>query len=470
MRLLVVGGGPAGITAALQARELGADVTLLEAEQVGGTSLNRGPAPVRTLARAARLARDWSSWQRFGLEGPRPVPNLEAVLANSAQVARYAHDKKDIAGHLRHHGIDLAEHLGPVRFTGPHTMTAEDGRRWRADRVVIAVGCRAAPLPVPGGELALTYQDIWTLKALPQEVTVIGGADTGCQIASIFADLGAGVRLIEAGPRLVPAADASISAALGQAFEAKGITLITGARVQALERSRERVSIQFTRGGPAEHATTEAVFAAVGWPANVQNLNLDAAAVTSNPRALPVDDYLQTNVGHIFAAGDVNGRSKLVQSARLEGRIAAWNAVLGPTRQPGYDVVPSGSFTDPEYGTVGMTEDQASHDHHIAVGIARYDDLVRPLADGHPDGFCKLIADRRSHRILGAHVLGEYSAETVQVVATAMRAGMNVEQLAEMQFAFPTFTEAVSMAAQKACRTIGIGQFPPAWSYLGPPE
>ena len=470
MRLLVVGGGPAGITAALQARELGADVTLLEAEQVGGTSLNRGPAPVRTLARAARLARDWSSWQRFGLEGPRPVANLEAVLANSAQVARYAHDKKDIAGHLRHHGIDLAEHLGPARFTGPHTMTAEDGRRWRADRVVIAVGCRAAPLPVPGGELALTYQDIWTLKALPQEVTVIGGADTGCQIASIFADLGAGVRLIEAGPRLVPAADASISAALGQAFEAKGITLITGARVQALERSRERVSIQFTRGGPAEHATTEAVFAAVGWPANVQNLNLDAAAVTSNPRALPVDDYLQTNVGHIFAAGDVNGRSKLVQSARLEGRIAAWNAVLGPTRQPGYDVVPSGSFTDPEYGTVGMTEDQASHDHHIAVGIARYDDLVRPLADGHPDGFCKLIADRRSHLILGAHVLGEYSAETVQVVATAMRAGMNVEQLAEMQFAFPTFTEAVSMAAQKACRTIGIGQFPPAWSYLGPPE
>ena len=104
------------------------------------------------------------------------------------------------------------------------------------------------------------------------------------------------------------------------------------------------------------------------------------------------------------------------------------------------------------------------------MGIARYDDLVRPVADGHPDGFCKLIADRRSHAILGAHVLGEYSAETVQVVATAMAAGMTVDQLAEMQFAFPTFTEAVSMAAQKACRTIGIGQYPAAWSYLGPEE
>ena len=469
MRLLVAGGGPGGAAAALQARELGADVTLLEAEQVGGTSLNRGPAPVRTLARAARLARDWSSWERFGLEGPRPVPNLEAVLANCGRVARYAHDKKDIAGHLRHNGIDLDEHLGPVRFTGPHTVRAGDGRSWRADRIIIAVGCRAAALPVPGGELALTYEDIWTLKALPQQVTVIGGADTGCQIASIFADLGARVRLIEAGPRLVPGADASISTALGQAFEARGIQVLTGTSVQALERGSEQVIIHFTRGGPAEHATTEAVFAAVGWPASLQGLDLDAGTVTSTPRAIPVDDYLRTNVEHIFAVGDVNGRSKLVQSARLEGRIAAWNAVHGPARQVVHDVVPSGSFTDPEYGTVGLTEDQAALAHDIVVGIAWYNDLIRPVADGHPDGFCKLIADRRSHAILGAHVLGEYSAETVQVVATAMRAGMNVEQLAEMQFAYPTFTEAVSMAAQKACRTIGIGQFPPAWSYLGPP-
>jgi pyruvate/2-oxoglutarate dehydrogenase complex dihydrolipoamide dehydrogenase (E3) component len=470
MRLLVAGGGPAGAAAALQARELGADVTLLEAGQVGGTNLNRGPAPVRTLARAARLARDWSSWERFGLEGPRPVPNLQAVLANGTRVARYAHDKKDIAGHLRHNGIDLDEHLGPVQFSGPHTLRAADGRSWRADRIIIAVGCRPAALPVPGGELALTYEDIWTLKALPEQVTVIGGADTGCQMASIFADLGADVRLIEAGPRLVPGADASISTALGQAFEAKGIQVITGASVQALERSSEQVIIHFTRGGSTEHATTDSAFAAVGWPANLHGLDLDAAAVISSPRAIPVDDYLRTNVEHIFAAGDVNGLSKLVQSARLEGRIAAWNAVHGPARRLVHDVVPSGSFTDPEYGTVGLTEDQAVGDYDIAVGIAWYDDLVRPVADGRPDGFCKLIADRRSHAILGAHVLGEYSAETVQVVATAMRAGMNVEQLAEMQFAYPTFTEAVSMAAQKVCRNIGIGKFPPAWSYLGPPE
>jgi pyruvate/2-oxoglutarate dehydrogenase complex dihydrolipoamide dehydrogenase (E3) component len=474
MRLLVLGGGPAGVAAALQARELGAEVTLLEAEQVGGTNLNRGPAPIRTLARAARLARDWSSWERFGLEGPRPVPHLDAVLRNSARVARYAHEKKDMAGHLRRNGIDLAENLGPVRFAGEHTVQADDGRSWHGERIVVAVGGHAAPLPVPGGELALTYDDIRSLQDLPPDVAVVGGADTGCQIASIFADFGARVWLLEAGPRIVPGADAAVSEALRGAFEAKGMQLLVGARVQDLERRDDRVVIRFTRGGPAEpsveHLSAAAAFAAVGWPANVAGLGLDAAGVTGTPRSIPVDAYLRTNMEHIFAIGDVNGRSKLVQTARLEGRIAAWNAVRGPSRRVSYEAVPSGSFTDPEYGSVGLTETEAAREHDVAVGIAWYEDLVRPVADGRSDGFCKLIADRRSHTILGAHVLGEYSAEIVQVVATAMAAGMRVEELADMQFAFPTFTEAVSMAAQKVCRRLGIGQFPVAWSYLGPEE
>ena len=131
--------------------------------------------------------------------------------------------------------------------------------------------------------------------------------------------------------------------------------------------------------------------------------------------------------------------------------------------------MPSGSFTDPEYGAVGMTEAAAARHHDIVVGIADYDDLLRPVADGQPDGFCKLIVDRREHRILGAHVLGEYSAETVQVVATAMSAGMSIERLAEMPFAFPTFTEGVSMAAQKVCRELGVGRFPMTWSPPGSP-
>jgi pyruvate/2-oxoglutarate dehydrogenase complex dihydrolipoamide dehydrogenase (E3) component len=468
--LLVVGGGPAGVTAALQARELGTQVTLLEADQIGGTSLNRGPAPVRTLARAARLARDWSSWSSFGLRGPAPVPDLPAVLANSERVARYAHDKKDVAGHLRRQGIDLIEDLGPVRFTGPHSMAASDGRAWSADRVILAVGGHAARLPIPGAGHALTYEDIPSLTSLPRRVTVVGGADTGCQIASIFQDFGAAVTVFEAGPVLIPAADLSISAELSRSFTAQGMTVATHTLVEALALADGGISIQYRSSTGPGRMVADAVFFAVGWPANLSQLNLDAAGVRTGPGAIPVDDYLRTNVGHIFAAGDVNGHSMLVQSARMEGRIAARNAVLGPARQATYDVVPSGSFTDPEYGRVGLTETQAAQEHDIVVGIARYDDLLRPVADGRPEGFCKLIADRRSRAILGAHVVGEYPAETVQTVAAAMAAGMTVEQVAELQLAYPTFTEGVSMAAQKICRTIGIGRFPQAWSYLGSGE
>ncbi len=466
MRLLVVGGGPAGVTAALHAREMGAQITLVEADQVGGTSLNRGPAPVRTLARAARLARDWGSWSTFGLEGAPPVANLPAMLANSARVARYAHDKKHMAEHLRRQQIDLLEGVGPVRFIDPQTLAAPDGRSWQAERIILAVGGRAARLPIPGDELAMTYDDMRSLRALPKEVAVIGGADTGCQIASILADLGTAVRIFEAGATLVPGADISVCEQLGRVFATRGIGVHTRALAQALERSGGRIVVHFESEGSRHQTVVDAVFVAVGWPANIESLDLDTAGVQIRDGAILVDNYLRTNVAHIFAAGDVNGHSKLVQTARHEGRIAAANAIAGPSRQVSYDVVPSGSFTDPEYGRVGLTEAEAASDHDCVIGIAWYEDLLRPVADGRPEGFCKLIADRDQHTILGAHVLGEYSAEIVQVVAVAMEAGMTVERLAELQFAFPTFTEAVSMAAQKVCRSIGVGRFPRAWSDL----
>jgi len=465
--VLVVGGGPAGVTAALQACELGARVTLLEASQVGGTSLNRGPAPVRTLARAARLARDWSSWAVFGLEGPRPVANLPVMLANTDRVARYAHDKRDLAGQLRRHGIDLVEELGSAGFTDPHTVAVAGMGSWSADRIILAVGGHAARLPIPGAGLALTYEDIPALTVLPDRVAVVGGADTGCQIASIMQDLGAAVVLFEAGPVLIPAADASVSAEFSRAFRGQGVDVLTGTMVEALRRAGAGIQVDYRSGEQHGQLEVGAVFFAVGWPANLDALNLDVAGVVTEPGWIPVDDYLRTNVGHIFAAGDVNGRSMLVQTARMEGRLAATNAILGPSRQASYDVVPSGSFTDPEYGRVGLTEAEAAQQHDVAVGIAYYDDLLRPVADGRSDGFCKLIADRREHTILGAHVLGEYSAETVQTVAACMAAGMTVEQVAELQLAFPTFTEGVSMAAQKICRSLGVGRFPPVWSYLG---
>ncbi len=210
------------------------------------------------------------------------------------------------------------------------------------------------------------------------------------------------------------------------------------------------------RGDETRNVDVDAAFFAVGWPSNADLVDAAAAGVAIERGYVVVDDYLRTSVPHIFAAGDVDGHSMLVSSALLEGRVAAENAVLGPRRRIVHEVVPAGSFTDPEYASVGLTEEQARARYDCAVAVARYENLLRPVADGQPEGFCKLIVETERRQIVGAHVLGEYSAEVIQMVAACMAAGMRIEDVAELQFAFPTFTEGVSMAAQMLVRELGV--------------
>ena len=464
MKLIVLGGGPAGMTAALQARELHAEVTLLESKRAGGTSVNDGPAPVRTLARAARLARDAGSWETFGLQGARPHIDLAAVLANARRVAQYAHEKKHMAEYIRSTGVELIEGVGPAHFLDQHTVQVADGRTWQADKIIIAVGGHGRILPIPGAELALTYSDIWSLTQLPASVAVVGGAATGCQLASILEDFGCQVYLLELAPRLIPQEDEDIALALAEAFSKQRMMVITGAGTERLEKTDSGIQLHYRKQERPASLTVGAVFFATGWPGNVDSLNLAAAGVVTERSYIPVNDYLQSNVPHIFVAEDINGQSMLVQSARYEGRIAAENAVLGPYRRFTHEIVPSGSFTDPEYASVGLTEAQARQEYDCAVAVVHYDDLLRPVADGHPDGFCKLIVDRRHRYILGAHVIGEYSVEIIQMVAACIASGMRVEQVAELQLAYPTFTEAVGMAAQKLVRELGLAPLPQLWS------
>ncbi len=468
-RLIVLGGGPAGITAALRARELGAEVTLIESKRIGGTSINEGPAPVRTLARAARLLRDTKSWPTFGLVGEPPRVDLAAVLANADRVANYAHEKKHLAEHLRVSGIEVIEGAGPATFQDPHTISTSDGRTWRSDACVIAVGGHGQALSIPGSQLGLTYNDVRNLTALPEHVAIVGGASTGCQLASIFADFGCRVTLIEFTPRLVPREDEAVSEGLVQEFRKRGMTVVVGGRVERLEQVPSGICLHYRIAGEQDTIVTAgAVFFAVGWPGNIESLGTDAAGLQTERSYITVNDYLQSSVSSIYAAGDVNGLSMLVQSAAYEGQIAAENAILGPHLRFTHDVVPSGSFTDPEYASVGLTEREAREDYHIAVATIQYDDLLRPVADAHPEGFCKLIVDRRLRHIIGAHVLGGYSAEVIQTAAACMAAGMRIEQVAELQFAYPTFTEVIGLAARRLVREMGIVPMAQSWADFAP--
>ena len=466
MRLLVLGGGPAGISAALHARELGADVTLIEAQQVGGTSLNTGPAPVRTLARTARLMRDARSWERLGLRGASPQIDIAAALASAQRVADYVHDQRRLADALSHHGIDLVDGCGPAVFVDSHTVALPDGRQFRGEAVVVAVGGRAGRLPIPGSELALTYADLRALTTLPASAAIVGGADTGCQLASILADFGVATCLIEAGPRLLPNADHDVSEGLADAFRDRGITILTSTQVQRLDGVADGVTVHYRSDTKPGQVDVGVVFFAVGWPGNADLIGAAEVGIDTERGYVQVDATLRSNLPHVLAAGDANGISMLVPSARHEGRIAAENAVLGTGRRFTHELVPTGSFTDPEYGAVGLTEAQARERYDCEVAVVGYRDMVRPVIDDHPDGFCKLIVERDRRYILGAHVVGEYSAEVIQTAAACMAANLRIEQVAELQPAFPTFTEGITLAAQTIVRQMGVAPTAPTWGAL----
>ena len=454
--IIVVGGGPAGVQAALRAKELGADVTIIESNRLGGTAFNEGPAPVRTLARAARLRADTSLFSQFGLEGNAPIVNFEEVIKNANRVAAHANEVWHLTKIVKQQGITVIDEVGPARFINKTTLEIADGRQFTADKIILAIGGKPRKLSIPGNELALSFHDLWGMKELPKRVTVVGGSATGCQLASILIDFGTEVDIIEFADRLTPPSDIAISHRLEKAFTSRGMNVRTETGCDAIEKENGKLKVSFTKKGKTDSVITDAVFLMVGWPANLSGLNLEAAGVMLNGPYIKVDDCLQTNVPEIFVAGDANGISMFVQSAAHQARVAAQNAVTGAGNKYNPQAIATGSFTEPEYGSVGMTEAQAKEDHDCIVEVVDYTSLPRAIMDGKTDGFCKLIVDKKTHKILGAHVLGSYSAELIQVAATCLAADMKVQDVADLELAFPTLTEALGMAAQRICRKIRL--------------
>jgi pyruvate/2-oxoglutarate dehydrogenase complex dihydrolipoamide dehydrogenase (E3) component len=299
------------------------------------------------------------------------------------------------------------------------------------------------------------------MTQLPASVAIIGGGATGCQLASIFNDFGSSVVLLDIAPRLLPPEDTQVSETMTHQFVRQGIEVITGIEsVRRIEKRDRNLDLVFTRAGQEHTRTVEVVIESVGWPGNLDALNLPAAGVETRGPYIQVDDYMRTSAQHIFAAGDITGRMMLVQSASFQARVAAENAILGVERAEENKLVPHGGFTDPEYASVGLTEEQARVKYDCAVALIPYSDMDRAVIDGHDIGFCKLIVDRSTHLVVGVHVVGEQAVEVVHIVAAACAGAMQVEKLAELEFAYPTFAAVIGLAARQLARelhTVPIG-------------
>jgi dihydrolipoamide dehydrogenase len=471
-QVIVIGGGPAGVTAALRARELGAAVALIERGRLGGTCTNDGCLPTRVLAHTARLAREARQLADLQLIEAPPQVDFARLMIHAQDMIYAVHEKKQLLHHLRDTGVEVFAEAGSARFVDAHTLVLADGRRLQGDRFILCPGGYARRPAFPGSEYALTHSDVWGLREMPASVVLVGAAATGCQLASIFAAFGAQVTLLEIAPRIVPAEDELISQALDQAFGERGIVVHTGiGGVTRIDRLGDgRLRLRYAAGGVEQELDTAAVVLAVGWVGNVEMLDLPAAGVAHERGFITVDDFFRTSMPHIFAAGDITGRMMLVQSATDEARAAAENAVLGPGERRQHELVPHGGFTDPEYGSVGLTEAQARASHDIAVATVPYAEIDRAVIDRRAEGFCKLIVARDTHRMLGAHVVGEQAVEIVHVAAAGMASGMWVEQLAELEIAYPTYTAILSLAARRLVRELGVMPLTPEWRTLGRPH
>jgi pyruvate/2-oxoglutarate dehydrogenase complex dihydrolipoamide dehydrogenase (E3) component len=473
--IIVIGGGPAGVTAALRARELGASVALIERDRLGGTCTNDGCVPTRVLARAARLMRASENFARYGLHAERPSLDFAGLMRRTQQVVYQVHEKKQLINHLESSGVRVYEAVGQAQFVDAHTIAlatpfeGKDGTvtRLKAEKFIICTGGQAHRLGFPGAELALTHSEVWSLRALPRSLVIIGAAATGCQLASIFVTYGAEVALLDMATRILPAEDDDISQGMQVAFQERGVRIVTGIDgVRRIEQRRKELCLTYSRDGEPLQEKVEAVVMAVGWPGNVTTLNLAAAGVETHGSYIAVDDTLQTSAPHIFAAGDITGRMMLVQSAGYQARAAAENAVMGIRQHSRHLIVPHGSFTDPEYASVGLTERKARGQEEIAVAVVPYADMDRAVIDGLTEGFCKLIVSVETHRILGAHVVGEQAVEVIQMVAAGMAAGMSVEQLAELEISYPTYTAVLGLAARKLVAELGLMPLSPEWRAL----
>lgn len=454
--VVVVGAGPAGVMAALRAADLGARTALVTEGAFGGMAANDGPVPVRTLAHTARLLREARQLGRYGVAASAPMLDYPRLLERVREVVSEVAAASSLRAQVEAAGADIHDHAGRAVFEDPQTLFTPARGRFRGERIVLCTGGVSRRLPIPGFELTATHSDAWSLTAVPESMIVVGAGATGAQVASVFNAFGTRVQLFQVADRILPTEEPEVSAAVAAAFRAAGIEVHEAFGViEGFERTANGVRMTYARDGFRGAAEATLVVSAVGWSADTAALNLAAAGVETDARGfVRVDERQRTSAPHIYAAGDVTGGLMLAGHALQAGFTAASNAVRGDTLSPAEAVSPIGSFTDPEYAQVGLGEAQARKSHDVEVVTVAFATMTRAIIDGRTFGFCKLIVDRASHRILGCHIVGERAVDTVQIAAIAIATGMPVDDLARVPLSFPTYSGVLGRAVVTAARRL----------------
>ncbi|GBD00447.1 Mercuric reductase [bacterium HR18] len=443
---LIIGGGSAAFAAAIRARELGATVLLVTSGTLGGTCVNVGCVPSKTLIRAAQRVHAARRGATHSTSALAPLDWQALLQHKEALIAALRTSKYE--GVAQTYGIPILH--GTASFAGPQTVVV-DGTVYRPRKILIATGSAPWAPPIPGLAQSgfLDSTAALSLPSLPASLIVVGAGAIGLELAQLFARLGVAVTVLEVLPRIAPLEEPELSAMLTEALRQEGLAIHTSVAIRRVERKEGAYRVEVEREGRTEVLTAEQLLLATGRRPQTAHLKLEAAGVETGPKGeILVNELLQTTNPKIYAAGDVLGEPMFVYVAAYAGALAAENALTGANKRYNLSALPRVTFTDPQIASVGLTEAQArAHRHEVKTALLQATDIPAALVADAPYGLIKLVADSRTGKLLGAHVLAPEAGEVIQAATIAIRLGLTYKDLADTFHPYLTWAEGLKLAA-----------------------
>lgn len=445
--LLIIGGGTAGEYAVGTAKQSLDSVGMIEKGPVGGDCIFHACIPTKAMVHAARAYKKMRSAGFYGLPSLDKTAEYKAVKAFKDRIVSgigTGRDERWVKS-----GVRLFR--GNARFVSPHEVAVDD-EVVRADKIIIATGSMPAAPPIPGLKETgyITNIEALDLQRVPERLAIIGGGPIGVEFAQVFAAFGSQVHIYEALDRILIGEDEEISQAMLGFFSNQGISVSTSVMVNQVQSTGSgKVVLAKGANGQEGSAEYDEILVATGRKPAVDGLDLAAAGVETSKKGITVDASLQTNVLHIWAAGDVTGTFLFTFVAGEQGKTAAMNATGDKRAELNYDVLPRATFCDPEVASVGLTERQArERGYKVRAGRFDYANLTRAIVSDETDGFIKIVAEEGSGRILGGHIVGAEASSLIHEVVAAMAGEMTVADIGTTLHAYPTLSEGVRYACQ----------------------
>jgi pyruvate/2-oxoglutarate dehydrogenase complex dihydrolipoamide dehydrogenase (E3) component len=450
---LVIGAGEAGALVASLAVDAGASVALVYREPWGSTCLNAGCVPSKFLIHRARVAQVVRTSSRFGVRAGGPVVDLAGIVGEKR---RYLDRHRDESwqGALHEERLTLLE--GAAEFvSGDRVRVGE--RVVRSDRIFLAPGMRPSVPDVDGLRDGpwLTNESVMDLEEAPAHLIVIGGGYIGCELGQAFRRFGSEVSIVQRAPRLLPGEEPDASTVIERSFREEGIDVLTAHELRSVRWTDGRLTVE-VRGpdGTSRSLGGTQLLVAAGRTPNTDTLKAERAGVELDPKGfVRVDDELRTTASGIWAIGDVNGAQPFTRVCQEEAKVAFANAFRDAGLRMSRASLPHAVFTDPEVGSVGLTENAAREQgHDVLAGLVPFGRIEKAELIGETAGFIKYVAERDTHRMLGCHVVGHQAADLVYDAVVVMRAGGRIDDLAMAVGVFPTVQEGMEGAARAVLR------------------